>query len=105
MLHCSKNLFQISEKSRGKLINLALRGDGSPGALTSGVLDRLLEDDRLMIAEIRDTSAGAVNAVVSADKFERGVRERRGTRHPLVSASGCVVFRSRRFAAREGLMP
>lgn len=58
-----------------KKINLALQGGGSHGALTWGVLDRLLEDDRLEIAEISGTSAGAMNAVVLADGFERGGRE------------------------------
>lgn len=50
-----------------KKINLALQGGGSHGALTWGVLDRLLEGDRLEIAEISATSAGAMNAVVLAD--------------------------------------
>lgn len=63
------------EKSRGKCINLALQGGGSHGALTWGVLDRLLEDDRLTIAEISGTSAGAMNAVVLADGFEQGGRD------------------------------
>ncbi len=63
------------EKSRGKPINLALQGGGSHGALTWGVLDRLLEDDRLEIADISGTSAGAMNAVVLADGFERGGRD------------------------------
>ena len=58
-----------------KCINLALQGGGSHGALTWGVLDRLLEDDRLQIGEISGTSAGAMNAVVLADGFERGGRE------------------------------
>lgn len=55
-----------------KTINLALQGGGSHGALTWGVLDRLLEDERLLIAEISGTSAGAMNAVVLADGYERG---------------------------------
>ncbi len=58
-----------------KVINLALQGGGSHGALTWGVLDRLLEDDRLEIAEISGTSAGAMNAVVLADGYERGGRD------------------------------
>lgn len=62
-------------QSRGKLINLALQGGGSHGALTWGVLDRLLEDDRLAIAEISGTSAGAMNAVVLVDGFQRGGRD------------------------------
>lgn len=57
-----------------KRINLALQGGGSHGALTWGVLDRLLEDERLEIAEISGTSAGAMNAVVLADGLERGGR-------------------------------
>jgi NTE family protein len=58
-----------------KRINLALQGGGSHGALTWGVLDRLLEDERLEIAEISGTSAGAMNAVVLADGYERGGRD------------------------------
>lgn len=55
-----------------KRVNLALQGGGSHGALTWGVLDRLLEDGRLAIRGISGTSAGAMNAVVLADGFERG---------------------------------
>src|SRR5271170_62844 len=49
-----------------KVINLALQGGGSHGALSWGVLDRLLEEKRLVIDGITATSAGAVNAVVLA---------------------------------------
>ncbi len=45
-----------------KRIDLALQGGGSHGALTWGVLDRLLEDERLEIVGISGTSAGAMNA-------------------------------------------
>lgn len=65
----------MSVSSQRKRINLALQGGGSHGALTWGVLDRLLEDDRLQIAEISGTSAGAMNAVVLADGYERGGRD------------------------------
>ncbi len=44
-----------------KQINLALQGGGAHGAFTWGVLDRLLEDERLEIAAITGTSAGALN--------------------------------------------
>lgn len=54
-----------------KPINLALQGGGSHGALTWGVLDRLIEDDRLDIRALSGTSAGAMNAVVLADGFAR----------------------------------
>jgi len=47
-------------------INLALQGGGSHGAVTWGVLDRLLEDDRLVIEAISGASAGAVNAAALA---------------------------------------
>ncbi|MFZ1537936.1 MAG: patatin-like phospholipase family protein, partial [Chromatiaceae bacterium] len=45
-------------------IDLALQGGGSHGALTWGVLDRLLEEDWLVIEGISGTSAGAMNAAV-----------------------------------------
>lgn len=45
-----------------KTINLALQGGGAHGALTWGVLDRLLEEDQLEIEGITATSAGAMNA-------------------------------------------
>ena len=59
---------------RCKQIDLALQGGGSHGALTWGVLDRILEDERLQIDGISGTSAGAMNAVVLADGLERGGR-------------------------------
>ena len=47
-----------------KHITLALQGGGAHGAFTWGVLDRLLEDDRLLIEGISGTSAGAMNGAV-----------------------------------------
>ena len=47
-----------------KSINLALQGGGSHGAFAWGVLDRLLEDERIDIEGIVGTSAGAMNAAV-----------------------------------------
>jgi len=58
-----------------KLVNLALQGGGSHGAFTWGVLDRLLEDDRLTIDGITATSAGSINAVVLAHGLSVGGRE------------------------------
>jgi NTE family protein len=55
-----------------KPINLALQGGGAHGAFTWGVLDKLLEDDRVEIRAISGTSAGAMNAVVLADGLEEG---------------------------------
>ncbi len=62
-------------RKKAKSINLALQGGGSHGALTWGVLDRLLEDGRLRISAVSGTSAGAMNAVVLADGLERGGAE------------------------------
>lgn len=45
-----------------KSISLALQGGGSHGAFQWGVLDRLLEDDRLDIRAVTASSAGAMNA-------------------------------------------
>lgn len=63
-----------------KPINLALQGGGAHGAFTWGVLDRLFEDNRLWIEGISGTSAGAMNAVVSAhgiaENGSEGAREK-----------------------------
>jgi NTE family protein len=56
-------------------IDLALQGGGSHGAFTWGVLDRLLEDERLEIAGISGASAGAMNAVALAAGLMAGGRE------------------------------
>jgi len=49
-----------------KVINLALQGGGAHGAFTWGVLDRLLEDECLVIEGISGTSSGAINAAALA---------------------------------------
>jgi NTE family protein len=57
-----------------KAINLALQGGGSHSAFSWGVLDRLLEDERLTFDGITATSAGCVNAVLLADGLASGGR-------------------------------
>ena len=64
-----------------KLMDLALQGGGSHGALTWGVLDRILEDERIEIPAVSGTSAGAMNAVVFADGLHKGGRD--GARRSL----------------------
>jgi NTE family protein len=64
-----------------KIVNLALQGGGSHGAFTWGVLDRLLQEERLSFEGITGTSAGAVNAVVLADGLAAGGHE--GAREAL----------------------
>jgi len=58
--------------TKRKTINLALQGGGAHGAFTWGVLDRLLEDDRLAIEGISGTSAGAMNAAALAQGYMAG---------------------------------
>jgi NTE family protein len=55
-----------------RTVNLALQGGGAHGAFTWGVLDKLLEDDRIWIEAISGTSAGAINAVVLAQGLHEG---------------------------------
>ncbi|MFN3743974.1 MAG: patatin-like phospholipase family protein [Hyphomicrobiaceae bacterium] len=49
-----------------KPVGLALQGGGAHGAFAWGVLDKLLEDNRIGIEAVSATSAGAMNAVVMA---------------------------------------
>lgn len=67
--------------STDKTVNLALQGGGAHGAFTWGVLDRLLEDERISFEGICATSAGAMNAVVMAYGLTTGGRE--GARRTL----------------------
>jgi NTE family protein len=64
-------------------ITLALQGGGSHGAFTWGVLDRLLEDERLDIEAISGASSGAVNSIALAHGYTIGGRE--GARQALTS--------------------
>ena len=67
-----KNKVESTAAHRPKKINLALQGGGAHGAFTWGVLDRLLESERIAISAISGTSAGAMNAVVLADGLMAG---------------------------------
>ncbi len=66
-----------------KTLNLALQGGGALGALTWGVLDRLLEEPHLHIEAISGTSAGAMNAAALASGWIKGGRD--GARETLSS--------------------
>lgn len=57
-----------------KRINLALQGGGAHGAFTWGALDRLLEEDRIEIAAISGTSAGALNGAALKAGLAQGSR-------------------------------
>jgi len=79
-----------------KRISLGIQGGGAFGAFGWGVLDRLLQEERLEIAAISGTSAGAVNAAVLADGYAQG-GGREGARAALqrfwrgLSAAASVV--------------
>src|SRR4051794_24069877 len=74
---------RIAPESRTKTLNLALQGGGAHGAFTWGVLDRLLEDERLSFEGVVATSAGAMNAAVLAYGLVEGGRE--GARKALTN--------------------
>jgi NTE family protein len=61
--------------NKSRALNLALHGGGAHGAFTWGVLDRLLEDERVEIEGISGTSAGAMNAAVLAQGLVRGGKD------------------------------
>jgi NTE family protein len=58
-----------------KFINLALQGGGAHGAFAWGVIDRLLEDERIAFDGISAASAGAINATVFAYGLAEGGRQ------------------------------
>lgn len=57
-----------------KGLNLALQGGGAHGAFAWGVIDRLLDDERISFEGISATSAGAMNATVLAHGLTVGGR-------------------------------
>jgi NTE family protein len=66
---------QAAQRAETKVINLGLQGGGSHGAFTWGVLDRLLEDERLTLEGIAASSAGSVNATILAHGLTVGGRD------------------------------
>ncbi len=57
-----------------KQIDIALQGGGAHGAFSWGVLDRLLDDERIEIVGISGTSAGAMNATAVVQGLAAGGR-------------------------------
>lgn len=80
-----------------KHVGLALQGGGAHGAFTWGVLDRLLEQDGLIADGICGTSAGAINAVVTAYGLHIGgkpkAKELLNILWKKISQSGSVLFK------------
>lgn len=83
-----------------KKINLALQGGGAHGAFGWGVLDRLVEDERLEIEGISGTSAGSINAVVYAHGHQLGGRD--GARGALEGFWRKVSDAGRRYSPLQG---
>jgi NTE family protein len=92
----------VFRKARSKSINLALQGGGAHGAFTWGVLDRLLEDERLSFDGISGTSAGAMNAVVLADGYQKNGRD--GARQALEKFWRSVSHDGRLSPIQRGIM-
>ena len=65
----------VAKPPAPKKINLALQGGGTHGAFTWGVLERLLEDERLAIDGVSGASAGAINAAVLVQGLADGGRQ------------------------------
>ncbi len=65
-----------------KKIDLALQGGGAHGAYTWGVIDRLLDDERIEIDGVCGTSAGAMNGVCTIYGLKKGGRNL--AKHTLV---------------------
>jgi NTE family protein len=86
-----------------KKINLALQGGGAHGAFGWGVLDRLVEDERLDIEGICGTSAGSINAVVYA--YGRMQGDRAGAREALEGFWRAVSDAGRGYSLLQGLAP
>jgi NTE family protein len=83
-----------ASSSKVKSLNLALQGGGALGAFTWGVLDRLLEDERIEIEAVSGTSAGAMNGVVLVDGLMRGGRKEARAQlrkfwHAVSTAASC----------------
>lgn len=64
------------KKSKRKDIDLAIQGGGAHGAITWGVLDKILETKLFNIKGISATSAGSMNAAVLAQGMFEGDEER-----------------------------
>src|SRR5438552_2134931 len=67
--------------SSAKSVTFALQGGGAHGAFAWCVLDRVLEDGRLLVEGVSATSAGAMNAVVLAQGLLDGPEGARKALH------------------------
>ena len=71
----ANNSVMAQKPVKKKKIALALQGGAAYGAFTWGVLDRLLEDERIEITAVSGTSAGAMNAAALASGLDENGAE------------------------------
>jgi NTE family protein len=64
----------VARPATVRRVNLALQGGGTHGAFTWGVLERLLEDERLEVDAVSGTSAGAINGALLVQGLAAGGR-------------------------------
>ena len=79
------------DDKHAKPVALALQGGGMHGALTWGVIDRLVEDARFAVEGVSATSAGAMNAVVLANGLLHGGEDGASPGVARVLACHCTV--------------
>lgn len=77
-------------------VDVALQGGGAHGAFTWGVLDRLLDHDRVQVTALSGASAGAMNAAVAASGLVTGGAD--GAQAALASFWDAVNKSARRLA-------
>jgi NTE family protein len=85
---------RIAPETTTKTLNLALQGGGAHGAFTWGVLDRLLEDERLNFEGVVATSAGGMNAAVLAYGWSKAGARERARRSPASGGESAMPRRS-----------
>lgn len=79
----SKSRQSQASRPQRKAVNLALQGGGAHGAFGWGVIDKLLEDGRVVIEGVSGTSAGSMNAVALAAGSVAGPEGSREALHQL----------------------
>ena len=71
----NQNTKQHVNPAGKKVVSIAMQGGGAHGAFSWGVLDRLLEDGRILIEGVTGTSAGGMNAVATIQGLIDGGNE------------------------------
>ena len=73
------------------LVDFGLQGGGSHGAFTWGVLDQLLEDERIRIEAVSGTSAGARIGSTSSKVAVTSRKQPSTSNSPLMISRNCQV--------------